>query len=194
MPKTKKELDSINDVVVIGETESGAVSRVGPNSTQLHFTNEKACTCPFNKTMSLPCRHIMHFLRTKNMEMFVSTLCNKRWLKSYLPMDLIGNMKNDTVQPNDSQLNNAEPNKHMSQIEKFQKANNTTKTITEMLSEKPINIFQTLMDLLQQCQIFIENDTIFSVEPITSDLFIYIYIPTGSSPNRLKLIIIIIVI
>lgn len=60
------------------------------------------------------------------------------------------------------------PNKILSQNEKYRKAHEILVNLAEIISEKPMGIFSTYLEILQKFQQFINNDTIFSVEAVNN--------------------------
>lgn len=82
-------------------------------------------------------------------------ICNRRWLKSYLPADLIGETTPSAA--------------IITQNQKFRAANNVIEKIAELLSEKPMPLYETYMDSMKECLAAIENNQLFSVETITGN-------------------------
>lgn len=87
------------------------------------------------------------------MNQYVPNLCHQRWLKSNLPADLVGNNSQAT-----------RTSTILSQTEKYRKAHSITEQMAEMLSEKPMAIFETFINVMTQCQVAIANDQVFAIE------------------------------
>lgn len=100
----------------------------------------------------------MFFLQRQEMDEFVPNLCHQRWPKSHLPADLQG----DTIQAKGVEVASAAP--ILSQAEKYRKAHNVTEKIAEMLSEKPMAVFETFMNVLRECERAVEYDQLFAIE------------------------------
>lgn len=149
------EMENLDSVTLVGEMEGCYILKNRANSVRVVSANAGTCGCRFFKTMSLPCRHIIFFLQKKEMAQYAPNLCHKRWLKSHLPADLVGE---------NIQVVAAKTAPIMSQNEKFRKAHIITEKIAEMLSEKPMALFETFMDVMLQCQEAIADDQVFAIE------------------------------
>lgn len=136
----RDEKAKIDAVSITAEIVDGSMAlKSHSSSTIVCITNGKTCTCPFYKGMSLPCRHIMFFVERKQLETFLPNLCNKRWLKSHLPGDLIGSdSRTATI---------------LSQNQKYHQASK----MVEKIAEKPIGLFETYMRAMKDCLTAIEN-------------------------------------
>lgn len=154
-----EETEKIDRIHFSGEMDGCYLLKNREISSQLVFANEKNCGCRFFETMSLPCRHIIYFLRRKQLEEFVPDLCHQRWRKSNLPVELFGETIPATVAAN----------RTLSQNEKFRKAHDVTQKIAELLSEKPMAIFETFINAIRKCRAAIENDQLFVIENVNEN-------------------------
>lgn len=102
--------------------------------------------------MRLPCRHMLHFLSDKKLDLFDENLCHKRWLKRLMPADIFT--------PHDKQPQITQ----MTYNEKFLKIREITNDISDILATKPTNIFLTYVDLFKKSVELISKDVMFSFE------------------------------
>lgn len=149
------EMENYGDIEDVGVGEGHLALKNRANSRNVILVNDKSCGCRFHRSMALPCRHIIYFLRSKGMDPFAANLCHNRWLKKHLPADLIGEAQMATPV--------------LSQAEKYRKVHEVTEKIAEMVSEKPSAIFTTFLNALNDCVEAIANNNIFAVELINEN-------------------------
>lgn len=159
--KWLSEKKCVDHVVFIGESDGKQIYKSHADARPLFSidVDGKTCSCPFFKMMSLPCRHLVYFLREKQADLYVPKLCNQRWYKSYLPSELLGDIsyiQKKTV---------------MSQAEKFRNANGLLTRLAEVLSEKPHALFQTYISTLQNIGQLVEEDKLFAINEIAAGKF-----------------------
>lgn len=58
------------------------VTNTGSNEYEVKLV-DNLCTCSFNQTLKMPCRHIFAVRATMNMPTFTDEMVAQRWLKSY---------------------------------------------------------------------------------------------------------------
>lgn len=151
------EMENYDKIVDVGEMNGRLALRSRANSRKVFSANEKTCDCRFFKSMTLPCRHIIYFLRKNGMDPFAANLCHNRWLKKNLPADLVGDIQIAARSP------------VLSQMEKYRKVHEVTEKIAEMVSEKSSALFTTFLIALKQCEEAIANDNVFAVEVINEN-------------------------
>lgn len=136
-------------VIYTGQTADGTlVLKSSEMASVTHLTMANSCTCAFYKSMSLPCRHIFFFLEKKELDSYVPDVCNRRWLKSRLPAELVGIV----------------PSAILSQNQKYRQVNALTAKITELVAEKSSGLYGTYMEALKKCHDAIQNDQVFHVD------------------------------
>lgn len=112
--------------------------------------------------MGLPCRHILRLLKMDDDNLFVPGLCKERWLKSYLPIDLI----NDTNEMGAPCKKRQPEREFRTEEQKFVYARDLFQRINEQLSTKPTNLFRTYIDQLRTIEQLIDRDQLFAVQPL----------------------------
>lgn len=150
------EKQRVGNVIFVGESDGKLIYKSRAEDKALYSMDleGKVCSCPFQKMMALPCRHLIASRRERQMDLFLPELCHQRWHKSYLPSNLLGDpeyIQKETI---------------MSQAEKFRKAHEKLKIVAEMLSEKSSAAFETHMKALDGMAEAIANDKFFNIVEI----------------------------
>ncbi|CAH2302450.1 zinc finger SWIM domain-containing 1 [Pelobates cultripes] len=123
------------------KNEDSASIRLLENPQMVNWENQKSCTCPFYKTMKLPCRHILALLKA-NQEILKPEMLDPAWQKSTnahesmfpVPMDTLKIIKGDTKDLSPDQVCR----------------NSLTDQITKVLSECSDEEFQQRYNTLRE--------------------------------------------
>lgn len=131
------------------------------NNTNIEVSDE-ACTCPFFKTMELPCSHIIAFIRHHNDDPFKPSMIPDRWKRerAQFVSDFLYSADIAEVQIVNTQQSGASRRRNMTSRQKFRQAESHSKKICEIMSEKTQSDYDVWLQRLKEFRHCIENDEI----------------------------------
>lgn len=105
----------------------------------IQTVTDENCSCPFFRTMSLPCAHIIAFLNYHKEDAFKPSICANRWKRSQT--ELLSSFAYLTGNPSKVDLIEIQTNENgrrrkLTPNEKFNKAELEAKRICQIISEK----------------------------------------------------------
>lgn len=142
------EMQNYSEIVNVVDQNGHLALRSGANAGNVVLVNDKTSAANFSN----PCRHIIYFLRSKDVDSFVADLCHNKWLKKHLPAHLTGETQVATGP------------RVLSQMEKYRKVHEVTDKIAEIVSEKPSALFTTYFNVWKECERAIADNNIFEIE------------------------------
>lgn len=130
-----------------------------------HSVTERHCTCLYFSSMEIPCRHLLQFLATKNLDLFQPGLCATRWTKAYYYKSHPAINAIEYVPP---QLPvHVARVRIPSEMEKYKKTATLTKDINNMVSNMSNSQFQYFFGKIQDIRTEIVGEsTNLSEEPV----------------------------
>jgi zinc finger SWIM domain-containing protein 3 len=139
MINLEKEIKKVDDHWEV-ETSSG-----------LQSLSTLQCTCVFNCSMRLPCRHILALRSTLDLPLFDAELCDKRWSMEYYKSTqrmFVNRVRSPQVTLTASA--SKDHARRLSQHEKFRKASLLTTELASVMSHASHIHFKRRMNLLQE--------------------------------------------
>lgn len=126
---------------------------VSGSTQQRLLTTAMVCDCIFYTSMRLPCRHILAFRQQNNHDLFESTICHDRWLKSN--MHILSQY--DYVHDDEPQLEivdttsqNQRTRAKKTQNQKYRLAKNKCEELCTNIADLPERLFEEKYQLLCQ--------------------------------------------
>ena len=128
------------------------------SSEGLINVSQTRCECSFWKTLHLPCRHILAFRKSEQMEYFDVDLVAERWCLNYMHDQKSKKRTAQSVVAMDSiSSNNAE--RKLSSHQKYRKALVVCQELASLASEVGMNLFKERLSVLDKIkQSWIDSD------------------------------------
>ena len=138
-----RQLELAKKVKIQPHGESDVYSITSSEGNIRTMINE--CSCSFNKSMQLPCRHIFAVRLIAKLDLFSNDLCASRWTLAYYHSN--HRILAETIPDyDDSSLTISQQpimtKAILSQHEKYHKAFRITQKLTSILSEAPMREFE----------------------------------------------------
>lgn len=142
-----KQIQSIEKVKLVQNEDSGeyiAVTAAG----ELSVTTN-SCECSFRKGMCLPCRHIFACRKSKELDLFETSLCAQRWTMEYYKQNQRALVSRSSI-PSSCHVSTAtsDTSRILSQHEKYRKCHLITTKLASLASESTLGEFNQRYGLL----------------------------------------------
>lgn len=149
------EFDEVRDGIGFYQREDGNI-----------LTESAKCNCVFFDTMGLSCRHIIKLRLHLRLDAFDPNLCIRRWHRQHA-------LKASLIERNYAlQFETTAPENHvLTQNEKYRKANDVLDGISDILSLKNQNVFNTYIDVLGKAKDLVAQGKMFAVVEIDTGSF-----------------------
>ncbi|KAF5293900.1 hypothetical protein FQA39_LY13605 [Lamprigera yunnana] len=127
---------------------------------QMYIVSDSSCTCGFFCSMGLPCKHILSYRKSANMELFQMNLIHKRWSRSHIE-GLASEGANSATQNNEMEENvlldahqisitNTTSTAPKTSHQKFKKAQAICMELATLCSEVSTREYEERMEILSK--------------------------------------------